>query len=128
MATIGEIAARTGLTRRALRLYERTGLLQPGRSDNNYRDYREQDLRVALIVRDLRAGGLSMSAIQKLFAIKSSNREPNARIAAAHEVLLDMRAELLAQQAAIQSALDYVSNELEELDTWQQSQPSPTDS
>lgn len=128
MFTIGDIAARTRLTRRALRLYERMGLLQPQRGENNYRRYSAEDLCIALIVRDLRAGGLSMAAIRQLFAIKNSDLDTSARIAAAREVLLDMRAELLHHQDTIQSALNYINNELEEMDTWQPSQLSSMDS
>lgn len=128
MFTIGDIAARTRLTRRALRLYERMGLLQPQRGENNYRRYSAEDLCIALIVRDLRAGGLSMAAIRQLFTIKNSDLDTSARIAAAREVLLDMRAELLHHQDTIQSALNYINNELEEMDTWQPSQLSSMDS
>jgi DNA-binding transcriptional MerR regulator len=37
--TIGEVAARTGLTQRTLRYYEDLGLLQPGRTDGGRRSY-----------------------------------------------------------------------------------------
>ncbi|QIG42284.1 MerR family transcriptional regulator [Nocardioides anomalus] len=37
--TIGEVAARTGLTQRSLRYYEELGLLEPRRSDGGRREY-----------------------------------------------------------------------------------------
>lgn len=39
---VGEVEARTGLSRHALRFYERRGVIaSPERADNNYRDYDE---------------------------------------------------------------------------------------
>ena len=42
--TAADCAARTGLTVRALRVYERAGLLKPGHSANGWRRYGPDDL------------------------------------------------------------------------------------
>ncbi|WP_158861768.1 MerR family transcriptional regulator [Leifsonia sp. AG29] len=56
---IGELAQRAGVTPKALRYYERLGLLEPGRSSNGYREYDESHLRAVLEIRGLAATGIS---------------------------------------------------------------------
>ena len=43
---IGELADRTGVSRRLLRYYEEQGLLVPSRADNGYREYGESHVDV----------------------------------------------------------------------------------
>ena len=59
---IRELAERTGVSPRALRHYEDTGLLTPGRSSGDYRLFTEDDVvRVRQIRRMIDAGmGLSL--------------------------------------------------------------------
>lgn len=58
---IGELAQRAGVTTKAVRYYERLGLLAPGRGANNYRDYDESDLQAVMEVRELSANGIAPS-------------------------------------------------------------------
>lgn len=61
---IGEVAERTGLTRRTLRHYDALGLLVPSsRSWGDYRLYDEADLLRLLQVQNLKALGLSLAEI-----------------------------------------------------------------
>jgi DNA-binding transcriptional MerR regulator len=57
---IGELAARTGITTRALRFYESQGLLDARRSANGYREYDEDDYRMVNEILTLQAVGLSL--------------------------------------------------------------------
>ena len=45
--SIGEFSRRSSLSPKALRLYEREGLLVPEREDNGYRSYDTEQLRDA---------------------------------------------------------------------------------
>ena len=56
---IGELAALSGVTTKALRYYERLGLLTPHRLPNGYRDYDEGHVRVVIEVRELAATGIT---------------------------------------------------------------------
>jgi peroxiredoxin/DNA-binding transcriptional MerR regulator len=56
---IGELARHAGVTPKAVRYYERLGLLEPRRSANGYRDYDESHLRVVTEIRGLAATGIS---------------------------------------------------------------------
>jgi len=61
---IGEVADRTGLTRRTLRHYDDLGLLVPAtRSSGDYRLYDEGDLLRLLQIQNLKALGLSLPEI-----------------------------------------------------------------
>jgi peroxiredoxin/DNA-binding transcriptional MerR regulator len=55
---IGELARRAGVTTKAVRYYESLGLLTPHRLANGYRDYDEDDARLAKEIRDLRELGI----------------------------------------------------------------------
>ncbi|MEE6260773.1 MerR family transcriptional regulator [Plantactinospora sonchi] len=56
----GEVARRAGVTVRALRYYERVGLVVPTRSPNGYRDYDPVAVRQAREIRELTGLGLSV--------------------------------------------------------------------
>ncbi len=66
---IGEVAQRTGLTRRTLRHYDELGLLVPSaRSAGDYRLYDEADLLRLLQIQGLKALGLSLPQIAAALA------------------------------------------------------------
>jgi DNA-binding transcriptional MerR regulator len=66
---IGEVAERTGLTRRTLRHYDELGLLVPSsRSWGDYRMYDEGDLLRLLQIQNLKALGLSLPEIADALA------------------------------------------------------------
>ncbi|MFC5148858.1 MerR family transcriptional regulator [Streptomyces aureoversilis] len=55
---IGELARRAGVTTKAVRYYESLGLITPRRLANGYRDYGENDVRLAQEIRALRSLGI----------------------------------------------------------------------
>lgn len=61
---IGELARRAGTTTRALRYYEKQGLLEPRRQRNGYRSYDESDVVRVANIRHLLALGFSSEAIK----------------------------------------------------------------
>lgn len=64
--TVSECARHTGLTVKALRVYEREGLLKPKRTLKKWRVYGASDLTRLGEITALRALGLKLSAIAKL--------------------------------------------------------------
>jgi MerR family mercuric resistance operon transcriptional regulator/MerR family gold-responsive transcriptional activator of gol and ges genes len=65
--TIGEAARRSGFTVKALRFYERRGLLAPAaRRASGYRIYTEVELRRLSFIRQAKALGLTIAGIQPL--------------------------------------------------------------
>ncbi|NEA40418.1 MerR family transcriptional regulator [Streptomyces sp. SID11385] len=63
---IGELAERTGTSRRALRYYEEQGLLAPVRLPNGYRVYEERSVAVVRRIRLLLAAGLNSEAVAEI--------------------------------------------------------------
>ena len=62
---IGELAAASGVSTRALRHYEDRGLLVPGRSTNGYRRYGRQDITRVLQIQLMIGAGLGTSTIRR---------------------------------------------------------------
>lgn len=65
--TAAECARRTGLTIRALRIYERRGLIRPGRSAKGWRLYGPEELIRLNSVLALKDFGLTLTQIRKAF-------------------------------------------------------------
>jgi DNA-binding transcriptional MerR regulator len=63
---IGELAERTGVSRRLLRYYEEQGLITPTRGLNGYREYQESHVDIVLQVKGLLDAGLPTRIIQQL--------------------------------------------------------------
>jgi DNA-binding transcriptional MerR regulator len=63
---IGELAERTGTSRRLLRYYEEQGLIIAGRGPNGYRDYDEATVDRVIQVRGLLDAGLPTRIIKQI--------------------------------------------------------------
>ncbi|MFD0782889.1 MerR family transcriptional regulator [Micromonospora azadirachtae] len=63
---IGELAERTGTSRRLLRYYEEQGLLAPNRGPNGYREYQEPHVYVVRQIKGLLDAGLPTRIIREL--------------------------------------------------------------
>lgn len=88
LLSIGEFAARTQLTRKALRIYDRSGLLRPVSTDqwSGYRRYSPQQVPTGRLVALLRGADLSLAAIESVLAELSTGVESAC---ARPEILLD---------------------------------------
>lgn len=65
---IGEVARQVGVSTSALRLWERQGLVGPGRSTGRYRLYTEDDLDLLRQVRGMRRERVSAPGIRRLLS------------------------------------------------------------
>lgn len=70
--TIKEVESLTGMTRANIRFYESRGLLSPGRGENGYREYTQEDVEALQRIKLLRMLELSLEEIQKLQAGEES--------------------------------------------------------
>ena len=67
---IGELMKRSGLTKDAIRFYEKKGLITVGRMQrraNNYKEYSEEVLRRLLLIRTIKDFGFTLNEIDLLF-------------------------------------------------------------
>jgi DNA-binding transcriptional MerR regulator len=87
LLSIGQFAARTRLTPKALRIYERSGLLEPAEIDERtgYRRYLPRQIPIGRLVGLLRGADLSLAAIESVISEIPSVENACARL----EVLLD---------------------------------------
>jgi DNA-binding transcriptional MerR regulator len=74
---IGEIAARSGLSRKALRVYEAAGILSPpARSAAGYRLYEPEVLVVLAFVKQARELGFTLRDIREIVALRRNGQVP----------------------------------------------------
>ncbi|MFD8644198.1 MULTISPECIES: heavy metal-responsive transcriptional regulator [Streptomyces] len=80
---IGELATRAGLSTKAIRFYEESGLLpEPPRTPGGYRDYPEQSVVRLSFVRDAQAAGLTLAEIRSVLTLRDSGQAPCGRVGA----------------------------------------------
>jgi len=77
--TIGELAARSGVSASALRFYERQGLIESTRTDGNQRRYHGTTLRKVALVRAGSAAGIPLERIRRALETLPANRPPTKR-------------------------------------------------
>jgi DNA-binding transcriptional MerR regulator len=100
---IGEVAARSGLSRKALRLYEARGILPaPRREPSGYRRYPADVLRLLTFVGQARRLGLTLSEIRHIVALRRSGAAPCAHIRA---LLEEKAADLEGMLAGVRNIL-----------------------
>src|SRR3954452_21293659 len=90
--TVGQLAEAAGMTPKALRHYDQTGLFRPDGVDdgNGYRWYRAERLPQARLIARLRAVGVPLEAVAECL---EADGEPDVveRVLQAHEQRLEAR-------------------------------------
>ncbi len=72
---IGEVARRSGASRKALRIYETAGILPPShRTPSGYRLYTADSLAVLSFLRQARRLGFTLGEIKRIVAIRRQGR------------------------------------------------------
>lgn len=108
MLTIGEFATATGLTAKALRLYDDLGLVTPAEVDpgNGYRYYEPDQVEQARLVASLRSAGVPLPRIATIIGLDreaaaaellSYWRQVEADTASARDVVVSLVADLRGQ-------------------------------
>lgn len=106
---IRDVAKATGLTSRALRHYERVGLLVPSRvGPNGYRYYGDRELARLYRILSLRALDLSLAGIQK--ALNNDDEDVATAMRAHLTVLTERREHVAAQIKSVELALSALEN------------------
>ena len=78
---IGEVAAKSDVSRKALRLYERAGILPPPRRTTaGYRLYGQDTLALLVFVRQARRLGFRLDEIKRIAALKRSGLTPCSHV------------------------------------------------
>jgi MerR family redox-sensitive transcriptional activator SoxR len=77
--TIGELSERSGVSRSALRFYERKGLITPERSTGNQRRYPRVTLRRVALVQAGKAAGIPLERLREALDTLPADRTPTKR-------------------------------------------------
>jgi DNA-binding transcriptional MerR regulator len=89
---IGELARRAGVTAKAIRFYERKGLLPAAtRAANRYRVYGEDTAEMLRFIKQATGLGLTLAEIRDILVIRHGGRPPCTHV---HQLLRDKAAEL----------------------------------
>ncbi len=111
--TVGQAAGDTGLSPKAIRLYEARGLLPPAdRTPSGYRLYSDHDVAVLRFIRQAKALGLRLAEIKEIIDLQRRGAQPcqrvlgilEARIQEIDRILRDLRALRRGLQGARQVA------------------------
>src|SRR5262245_55267011 len=79
LMTIGELASRTGLSRKLIRDFEDRGLIySAGRSEAGYRLFDQSALWCVTVIGNQRSLGLTLKEIQQLAAVRRPTPTPDA--------------------------------------------------
>ncbi|OIH99590.1 MULTISPECIES: MerR family transcriptional regulator [unclassified Curtobacterium] len=110
LLSIGEVSARTGLSVDTLRFYEREGLFPPPqRSAGGRRGFSAADLGWIGICQRLRASGMPLPEIARYAAmVRAGSGNEGERL----ELLQRHEAQVRAQMAVLQDALDLISTKV----------------
>jgi DNA-binding transcriptional MerR regulator len=110
--TIGQLAARTGLSVRTLRFYADAGVLpEAGRTESGYRVFAADAVARARLVRTLRELGVGLDDVRRVLAAEATL----AAVAAAHADALDAQIRMLRLQRAVLRAVAR-SNDVKEME------------
>ena len=78
--SISVAAELAGLHPQTLRIYEREGLLDPGRSAGGTRRYSQNDITRLLEITTLTSDGLNLAGIRRVLALQEETRQLQAEI------------------------------------------------
>jgi peroxiredoxin/DNA-binding transcriptional MerR regulator len=126
---IGELARRAGVSRKAVRYYERLGLVVPGRCGNGYRDYDESHLRVVAEIRDLAASGIAPGRAAPFVECLRAGHEHGDDCPAALAAYRDSIAEIDRVLASLAARRQHLARKLEQgaARTYTKEAPAMTD-
>ncbi len=79
---IGELAEQLGVTTKAIRFYERIGLLpEPPRTASGYRTYEAVDAERLVFIKTAQRLGLSLDEIKEIIAFRDRGQQPCGYVA-----------------------------------------------
>ena len=99
--TVGQLAARSGVTVSALHFFERQGLITSTRTAGNQRRYRRDALRRVAFIRIAQRVGIPLKEVAAVLAVLPESRTPTredwARVSECWQAELDRRMRHLQQ-------------------------------
>lgn len=114
---IGQVAEATGVSTKALRFYEREGLLaETERTASGYRDYQQSAVDRVAFVKRAQAAGLTLRQIGEILAVRDGGRAPCTHVAALVDERLGEIDGRLRELRRVRQHLRDLRRRLDELD------------
>ncbi|KKC98881.1 MerR family transcriptional regulator [Photobacterium halotolerans] len=110
---IGAVSKRTGLSVKAIRLYEDMGLIRIPLRQGNYRVYSETDVEVLQLIKQAKQFGVTLNRLKGVIRYRNGDVDWE-RI---HDFLLDVRQQLMAEQTLLEQKMQSVELCLRSMDT-----------
>lgn len=108
---IGKVAILTGLTIKAIRLYEEKGLIARPKRQGRYRVYEQSHIDALLLIREARQLGISLARLQPVMRYHSGVLDWQG----IRQFLLEIRAEMEAQIMQTQARIKQLDACCEEI-------------
>lgn len=109
---IGQAAARSGVSAKMIRHYERIGLMPPAaRTSGNYRMYGEAELHRLHFIRRARTLGFAMKQIAALLALWDDPQRASSQVRALARVHVAELGEKIAQMQAMVRTLESLAQQ-----------------
>lgn len=109
---IGELAARAGVTPKAVRYYERLGFIKAGRRPSGYREFDEASLDVIQTIRSAQRLGVKLSEMDEIIALIRDRQRPCASV----QMVITAKRREVAEQIAALRQFDKFLGRLQEID------------
>ncbi|MFC3153019.1 MerR family transcriptional regulator [Litoribrevibacter euphylliae] len=107
---IGEVAKQTGLSIKAIRLYEEMGLIRTPKRQGRYRVYNEQDVEVLRLIFEAKQLGVTLSRLKNVI-VYDQGEVDWARIRTfLHEVRAEFQQQLLTMQRNIERVSECIGS------------------
>jgi DNA-binding transcriptional MerR regulator len=104
--TIGQVSQRTGLSPKAIRIYERKGLLPTtNRTSSGYRIFLGDDIDVLRFIRQARSIGLRLDEIKDVLDLQRSGQKPCETVIAMLDAHITEIDRALADLTSLRSTL-----------------------
>jgi DNA-binding transcriptional MerR regulator len=101
--SISEFAQKIGISVHTLRYYEKEGLIEPKRNEQNYRIYQEADLDWAEFVIKLKDTGISLKKIKEYTHLRNQGAKT---ITARKQLLLEHRETIVTEFNKVKNHLE----------------------
>lgn len=105
---IGDVARASGLPAKTIRYYEDIGLIQPLRSTNGYRAFRQSDLHKLAFLGRARSLGFTIEGCRSLLRLYEDTERASADVKQIAEEHLDRIDQKLAELAEMRNTLAHL--------------------
>ena len=110
---IGQVSQSTGLTTKAIRLYEEKGLIQPPARRGRYRVYSEEDLDVLQLIVEAKSLGVTLAQLKGVITYRDGEVDWQK----VHQFLLEVKKNLQIELDRVLKNIEKIDNCIDSMDS-----------